>query len=119
PTPAEPLSHPATQCTSGGGGVNYELLLAQQEIKAGTPAPARLRITTADGKGFKQLEPIMATFAHIVGFSEDYKTVLHLHPKGPLVLNPMARGGPELQFQIYALQPGFVRLFVQVQIDGR
>jgi hypothetical protein len=35
------------------------------------------------------------------------------------VLDQAARGGPELEFQIYALQPGFVRLFAQVQIEGR
>jgi hypothetical protein len=97
-------------------GLNYELVLTQKEIRVGRPAIARLRITTADGNGFTQLEPIMATFAHLVGFNEDYKTVLHMHPKGPPVLDPNARGGPELEFQIYALKPGFVRLFAQVQI---
>jgi hypothetical protein len=61
----------------------------------------------------------MATFAHLVGFNQDYKTVMHLHPKGASILDPTARGGPELEFQIYPLQPGFVRLFAQVQIDGR
>ena len=61
----------------------------------------------------------MATFAHLVGFNQDYKTVIHMHPKGAPVLDPAARGGPELGFQIYALQPGFVRLFAQVQIEGR
>jgi hypothetical protein len=60
----------------------------------------------------------MATFAHWVGFNEDYKTVLHIHPKGGPVLDSRQRGGPELEFQIYPLQPGFYRLFAQVQIDG-
>jgi hypothetical protein len=100
-------------------GLNYELILAQKTIQVGRPASARLRITTADGKGFTQLEPLMATFAHLVGFNQDYKNVMHIHPKGAPVLDPAARGGPELEFQIYALQPGFVRLFAQVQIEGR
>jgi hypothetical protein len=99
-------------------GLNYDLLFEQKEIKSGRPAFAKLRITTADGAGFTRLEPIMATFAHLVGFNEDYKTVLHMHPKGPPVLDSTARGGPELEFQIYALRPGFVRLFAQVQIGG-
>lgn len=60
----------------------------------------------------------MATFAHIVGFNEDYQTVLHMHPTGAAVLDPQARGGPELKFQIYSLKPGFYRLFGQVQIGG-
>jgi hypothetical protein len=61
----------------------------------------------------------MGAFAHLVGFNEDYKTVTHMHPKGPPVFDRAARGGPELEFQIYALRPGFVRFFAQVQIDGR
>ncbi|OLD86385.1 MAG: hypothetical protein AUG81_11050 [Verrucomicrobia bacterium 13_1_20CM_4_54_11] len=44
-------------------------------------ALARLRITSADGKGFTQLAPLMATFAHLVGFNQDYKTAIHMHPK--------------------------------------
>jgi hypothetical protein len=100
-------------------GLNYELILAQKTIQVGRPAFARLRITTADGKHFTQLEPLMGAFAHLVGFNQDYKTVMHLHPKGPLVLDPAARGGPELEFQIYALRRGFIRLFAQVQIEGR
>jgi Heavy metal binding domain len=100
-------------------GLNYELLLPQKTIQVGRPAFARLKITTADGKAFTQLEPLMGAFVHLVGFNEDYRTVMHIHPKGPFVLDPGARGGPELDFQIYALRPGFVRLFAQVQIEGR
>ncbi len=100
-------------------GRHYELLLPDTPLKAGRPAPARLRITGPDGNGFTELEPVMAAFAHIVGFNEDYQTVLHMHPKGAPVWDAAARGGPELEFQIYALRPGFVRLFAQVQIAGQ
>jgi len=118
-TPGEPLSNRTVNFKAAVDGLNYELILPQKTIQVGRPALARLRITTANGAGFAQLEPIMATFAHLVGFNQDYKTVLHIHPKGPPVLDPAARGGPELEFQIYALRPGFVRLFAQVQIEGR
>jgi hypothetical protein len=100
-------------------GLNYELLLDEPQVRAGKSVHAKLRVTSPDGQGFTQLEPIMATFAHLVGFNEDFQTVLHLHPKGPPVLDANARGGPELEFQIYAMQPGFVRLFAQVQIGGQ
>ncbi|MEA3212232.1 MAG: hypothetical protein QOE70_5289 [Chthoniobacter sp.] len=96
----------------------YELTFANPELKAGQPISAQLRVTTADGKPFIGLEPVMATFAHLVGFAEDHKTVLHLHPKGPPVLAPEARGGPVLEFQFWSPQPGFYRLFAQVQIGG-
>jgi Heavy metal binding domain len=118
-TAAEPLTDRAVNFKTTVDGLNYELILAQKTIQVGRPALARLRITNADGKGFTQLEPLMATFAHLVGFNQDYKTVMHMHPRGAPVLDPAARGGPELEFQIYALQPGFVRLFAQVQVEGR
>ena len=118
-TAGEPLTNRAVNFKTTVDGLNYELILAQKTIQVGRPAVARLRVTNADGKGFTQLEPLMATFAHLVGFNQDYKTVMHLHPRGALVLDPAARGGPELEFQIYALQPGFIRLFAQVQVEGR
>jgi len=118
-TTGEPLTNRTVNFKATADGLNYELILPQNAIQVGRPALARLRITTTEGKGFTQLEPFMGAFAHLVGFNQDYKTVLHLHPKGPLVMDPAARGGPELEFQIYALLRGFVRLFAQVQIEGR
>ena len=118
-TTGEPLTNRDVNFKATVDGLNYELILPQKTIQVGRPISARLRITSADGKGFTQLEPLMGAFAHLVGFNEDYKTVMHMHPKGPPELDPAARGGPELEFQIYALRPGFARLFAQVQIEGR
>ena len=118
-TPGEPLTNRTVNFKATVDGLNYELILPQKTVQVGRPALARLRITTVEGKGFRQLEPVMNAFAHLVGFNQDYKTVMHMHPKGPPVLDPAARGGSELEFQIYALRPGFVRLFAQVQIEGR
>ena len=118
-TTGEPITNRTVNLKTSVDGLNYELILAEKTIRVGRPALARLRVTTADGKDFTKLEPLMATFAHLVGFNQDYKTIMHMHPKGAPVLDPAARGGPELEFQIYTLRPGFVRLFAQVQIDGR
>jgi Heavy metal binding domain len=118
-TAGEPLTNRAVNFKADVDGLDYELIFPQKTIRVGQPATFRLRITSADGKDFKQLEPLMASFAHLVGFNQDYKTVMHMHPKGAPVLDPAARGGPELEFQIYPLRPGFVRLFAHVQIEGR
>jgi hypothetical protein len=118
-TVGEPLTNRAVNFKASVDGLNYELIFAQKTIHVDQPATFRLRITSVDGKGFTQLEPLMGTFAHLVGFNQDYKTVMHMHPKGAPILDPTARGGPELEFQIFPLQPGFVRLFAQVQIEGR
>jgi hypothetical protein len=119
PTAGAPFTNREPGFEAQVDGINFELRLEPKAISAGQPTAATLRVTTADGKDFAQLEPVMASFAHVVGFNEDYQTVLHLHPKGPAVLDASARGGPELEFIIYALRPGFVRLFAQVQIEGR
>jgi len=42
-----------------------------------------------------------------------------MHPIGAPILNESDRGGPVLEFKIYATKPGFTRLFAQVQINGR
>lgn len=118
-TTPEPLRDREIRLTTTVDGLKYDLVLMRDDLRAGEPSTAKLRITTMDGKPFTRLEPIMATFAHLVAFNEDYQTVLHMHPKGLVVSDPNARGGPELEFQIYSMKPGFYRLFAQVQIDGR
>jgi len=118
-TTPEPLRDRATSLETTVDGLNYRIILLNGAIRVGTPSTATLRVSTPDGKAFTRLEPIMGAFAHIVAFNEDYKTVLHTHPRGPAISDPSARGGPDLEFQIYSLKSGFYRLFAQVQIDGR
>ncbi len=101
------------------GGLRYALVLGGPAVTAGDVMPATLRVTDNKGRPFTRLEPVMDTFAHLVAFNEDWQTVLHLHPKGAKTLKDADRGGPELEFQIYATKAGFYRLFAQVQIDGR
>src|SRR4029453_5779013 len=73
-TTSEPLTDRTVNFKTTVDGLNYELILPQKTISVGRTAPVRLRITTPDGNGFTQLEPLMATFAHLVGFNQDYKT---------------------------------------------
>ncbi len=116
---SEAVANKETRLSGDADGLHFELMLAQPRIGVGEPARAKLRITKPDGSGFDQLEPVMAAYAHLVGFNEDKETVLHMHPTGAPVTNPDERGGPELDFKIYATKPGFVRLFCQVQVNGR
>jgi hypothetical protein len=115
---AEQLMDKAPTSRAEVDGLRFELVLPQRTIKAGRSVPAQLRIMRTDGRPFTELEPIMGAFAHLVAFHEDRKTVLHIHPKGAPVLDAARRGGPRLDFQIYAPQPGFYRLFAQVQVAG-
>ena len=115
---SEPVSDKNTRLIADSEGFHFELNLEKGQIKAGEVTNASLRVTR-DGKGFTQLEPVMNAFAHLVGFHEDGETVLHMHPIGAPIVNESARGGPVLEFKIFATKPGFTRLFAQVQIDGR
>ncbi len=116
---SDPVANKEPRFKGKAGGLHFELILARPQIKAGEPVLAKLRVTKPDGSGFGQLEPVMEAFAHLVGFNEDRETVLHMHPIGAPIRNENERGGPELDFKIYATKPGFVRLFAQVQVGGR
>jgi hypothetical protein len=98
-------------------GLHYTIQF-QNPVKAGEVAIGTLRVTQSDGSGFTQLEPVMGTFAHLVGFHENHITVLHIHPEVAHTPAPGDRGGPDLHFRLFAPMPGFFRLFAQVQRDG-
>jgi len=89
------------------------------ELRAGKAALGKLTITDASGSVFPALEPIMGAYAHLVGFSEDLKTIAHIHPMGAEPGSASDRGAGELQFHIEPEKPGLVRLFAQVQIGGQ
>lgn len=74
---------------------------------------------TKNGKPFTGLEPIMGAFAHLVGFSGDHASILHIHPMGKEPGLASDRGGPELTFHIEFKQTGFVKLFAQFRINGQ
>ncbi len=116
---SEALSDRETKLSAVVEGLRFELVMDKSVLKVGRVTEAKLRVTKADGTGFGQLEPVMAAFAHVVGFNEDETTVLHLHPTGASVLDEKLRGGPELPLKIYASKAGFTRFFAQVQIGGR
>jgi hypothetical protein len=114
----EPLTDKATRMAADAHGFHFELTLPKDGVKVGVPTDATLHITR-EGKDFDQLEPVMAAFAHIVGFNQDGETVLHMHPIGPAISDEKMRGGPILTFKLYTTKPGFTRLFAQVQVNGQ
>ena len=107
---------------STAGGYQFTLELSkgnQLPTKSGQARHMRITVTDPDGKPVTILEPVMNAFAPLVGFYDDCKTVIHLHPTGGDVLNPELRGGPTLGFILFAPKPGFIRLYCQVSIGGR
>ena len=113
-----PITDRRTKLSADAEGFHFQLAFGKSIIRAGESVDASVTITR-DGKGFDQLEPVMAAFAHLVGFNEDRETVLHIHPLGATALKVTDRGGPVLRFRFYATREGFTRFFAQVQINGR
>jgi hypothetical protein len=119
---AAPIEDTANRFTSTAGGYQFTLTFDSGNhlpTKAGLARPMGITVTTPDGKPVTTLEPVMNAFCHLVGFYEDYRTVVHLHPTGGDVVNPDARGGPALGFILFAPRAGFIRLYCQVNIGGR
>lgn len=107
----------ATSMTSTVDGYTFTLAL-DSEPKAGSAVMGNITITK-DGKPFTQLEPVMGAFAHVVGFTEDYNSVMHIHPMGKEPTSDTERGGPKLEFHIEPEKTGFVKMFAQVKIGGK
>lgn len=107
-----------TRLTSEVDGFNFVLKFDAPggRLKAGEPITGELTVLAPDALPYKQLQPVMGAFAHLVAFNEDYKTVLHIHPEGAEPDRPEARGGPTLRFKLYAPVPGYYRLYAQTQI---
>lgn len=98
-------------------GYTFALTL-DGEPKAGSAVMGNITVMK-DGQPFTQLQPVMGAFAHVVGFTEDYNSVLHVHPMGKEPTSNMERGGPKLEFHIEPQSTGFVKMFAQVRIDGK
>ncbi|MDB6137879.1 MAG: hypothetical protein JWO94_951 [Verrucomicrobiaceae bacterium] len=108
--------------TSTASGLTFALTLATGNNiapRAEQVCSLNITVTGADGKPLTSLEPVMNAFAHLVGFYEDYSTVLHVHPGGGDVLTTEARGGPTMAFKFFPPKAGFIRFYCQVLVDGR
>lgn len=116
--PAEPIidAQPSHNVEVDG----YRFTLSFDETpRAEESSMLSMRVSDASGKPVESLEPIMGAFGHMVGFYDDYQTILHAHPVGKEPRSDVERGGPSLIFHIEPGKPGFVKIFMQARIDGK
>jgi hypothetical protein len=111
--PLKTLSQEATV-----GGYAFRLNL-KDPLRVGQPAIATVDVTDQAEKPVAALQPVMGAFAHVVGFSEDLRTIAHIHPMGPEPKKPQERGGPTLSFHLEPKTSGFLKLFVQTRIGDK
>lgn len=117
-----PGSQQGNRFTSEAGGMRFQLGIGGADrtvLHAQRAQSLTVSVSERDGRPVERLEPIMNAFAHLVGFYEDGRTVVHLHPLGAEVENAALRGGPALEFKFYPPKPGSLRLFCQVSVDGK
>ena len=117
-----PRTMPGSTFNAEAGGLNFQLNLdtgSRMPLHAKQACTMQILVRGTNGEPVARLEPVMNAFAHLVGFYEDHKTVVHLHPRGAEITDPAMRGGPELEFQFYPPKEGFLRLYCQVQVDGK
>lgn len=107
---------------STAGGLRFQVRFDRQAPlppRVGVVRVITITVTDAAGQPVTQLTPVMNAFAHLVGFYDDYRTVVHLHPAGGEILRPELRGGPAMEFKFYPPRAGHLRLYCQVLHEGR
>lgn len=106
-----------TRMSSMADGWKFDLRLDRRKVIAGETVNARLRVTDPEGRPCFALEPLMGSFAHIVGFLDDRNTMIHVHSHGEPP-HELSRSGPEVPFRFVVPKSGFLKLFVQTQVNG-
>jgi hypothetical protein len=117
---SDPIGSRSGRYTTTVDGLNFRLTFADGALPRSQQVRAmKIEIVDTNAQPVRRLEPLMNAFAHLVGFYDDYRTVVHLHPEGGDILRADLRGGPVLNFKFYPPQAGFLRLFCQVVVDGK
>jgi hypothetical protein len=106
-------SHEATV-----NGYHFTLSFDTPPVEGGE-STGTIMITDRSGNPVTSLQPVMGAFAHVVGFYDDFKTIIHTHPMNAEPVNETQRGGPEVTFHLAPERSGFLKLFAQVKINGQ
>jgi hypothetical protein len=94
----------------------YDLVLDGTPKVSGSDLKLKI---TKDGADVTDLEPYLASFAHITGFRAGDLTAVHVHPnEAPAKDDTTARGGPTLTISPMFMEAGHYRFFIQFQTAG-
>ncbi len=98
-------------------GFDYQLNLTKP-LAVGQSSEAEVIISDANGP-YDKLEPVMGAFAHMVGFTDDLASIMHIHPLGREPETDDERGSGNLRFHLQPEKAGVVRLWLQVKLGGK
>lgn len=87
--------------------------------RAGRKTVAEFQFTDEAGQPRQDLDLIMGAFGHLVGFNEDFRTPLHVHPDPVPIGFETKNAGPVLKFSLIPPKSGTWRLFLQTAHAGK
>jgi len=102
---------PAAGTTAEVDGYTVEVSGA---LKAGTESALKVTMSKA-GKQVTDLQPYLATYAHITAIRAGNLAFAHIHPDGGAATG---NGGPTLLVHADLPEPGSYRMFIQFQTNG-
>lgn len=105
-----------TQCLVDG--VCFNLRVPSERLRSGSDYRLDLQVSTVDGT-VVELQEIMGAKGHMVAFDGAGKGFAHMHPVDSVLAARSAGIEPELAFFFNVPNPGWYRLFAQVQVKGR
>jgi hypothetical protein len=115
---AAPVAVEKTVASRARAGEVTATLRFESAPRAGEMARGTVTLARA-GQPLTALEPVMGTYGHLVGIGEDWQTIAHVHPLGAEPHAPGDRGGPALSFHLEPKAAGYLKLWLQVRVDGR
>lgn len=98
-------------------GFKATLKLPEGGVAADKESMLAFEITDAEGKTVEGLEPLMGAYAHVIGFSDDFRTIAHLHNLGDEPQLDDDRGMSPVSFHFKPDHGGFVKVYLQVKIN--
>lgn len=101
------------------GAYTATLTVPDGGIRNGKEVSLEVSLVDDKGDAVQGLEPLMGAYAHMVGFYDDYRTIAHMHPMGDAPKTEEDRGTSPVSFHFEPQQSGFVKLFLQIKVNGK
>lgn len=99
-------------------GIRFDLGEVPEQLSTGVDYRLELNVSAADG-GEIALEDVMGAKGHMVAFDAARKGFAHMHPIDSVVAARDVESDGGLAFLFNVPNPGWYRVFAQVQVAGR